>query len=64
MPNSKLAKKSAAFEAVKKLHLAGELTDHLKPVTKKICIDKYKDIYFNTWKQFDAGEKIYYEYYL
>ncbi|XP_031635095.1 endoribonuclease dcr-1-like [Contarinia nasturtii] len=56
MPNTKLAKRSAAFEAVKRLHIVGELSDHLEPITQNICLEKYKDIYFKTWNQFEEDE--------
>lgn len=33
MPKARLAEKSAALEAIRVLHKAGELDEHLKPVT-------------------------------
>lgn len=35
IPSHKLARKSAALEAVKKLHEAGELDCYLKPISHK-----------------------------
>ncbi|XP_031624659.1 endoribonuclease Dicer-like [Contarinia nasturtii] len=62
MPTSKLAKRSAAFEAIKQLYYFGELTDNLMPINRNKCLDKYKDVYFRTWNDFkheskDAGTR-------
>lgn len=57
MPTSKLAKRSAAFEAIKQLYYRGELTDNLMPINRTKCLDKYKDVYFHTWDL--GGEFIY-----
>ena len=43
IPSHKLARKSAALEAVKKLHRAGELDCYLKPVPPKRCDSDEED---------------------
>lgn len=55
MPSLKLAKRSAAFEAIKQLYNIGELNDNLFPVNRLICLDRYKEVYFGTWKDFENG---------
>lgn len=49
MPNLKIAKRSAAFEAIKQLHQYKELTDNLMPLGSKKCVERYFDQYFNHW---------------
>lgn len=56
MPSRKIAKRSAAFETIKKLHECGELSDNLLPITKLKCVELFKDHYFRSWNQFKEGE--------
>lgn len=56
LPSLKLAKRSAAFEAIKALHKIGDLSDNLLPIRGQKCVDKYKDEYFRTWHQFENGK--------
>lgn len=57
MPNLKLAKRSAAFEAIKQLHRMGELTDNLMPINRQKCLDLNRDTYFKSWDQFPDGKR-------
>lgn len=59
MPSLKIAQRSAAFEAIKKLHQCGELSEKLLPINKRLCLKKYKDIYFKTWDKFADGMYLY-----
>ncbi|XP_055622059.1 endoribonuclease Dicer [Toxorhynchites rutilus septentrionalis] len=52
MPNIKLAKRSAAFNACKKLYEHSELNEHLIPIDSKRKLDTVADVYFNHWKEF------------
>lgn len=56
MPHLKIAKRSAAFEAIKRLHGCGELSDNLLPINKRKCLEIYTDRYFKTWNQFKDGK--------
>lgn len=58
LPTLKLAKRSAAFEAIKQLYHAGELSENLLPINRQKCLDKYKETYFKEWSQFEDGKKI------
>lgn len=53
MTNVKLAKRSAAFEACRKLYEAGELNDHLIPIDSKRQLANVSEVYFRHWKQFE-----------
>lgn len=53
MSNVKLAKRSAAFEACRKLYDAGELNDHLIPIDSKRQLANVSEMYFRHWKQFE-----------
>lgn len=55
MTNVKLAKRSAAFEACRKLYEAGELNDHLIPIDSKRQLVNVSEVYFRHWKQFEEG---------
>lgn len=57
MPNLKLAKRSAAFEAIKQLHQLGELTGNLLPINRQKCLDLYRNVYFKSWDQFPDGRR-------
>lgn len=57
LPSLKVAKRSAAFEAIKKLYCCGELSENLLPIKGQKCLDKFKDVYFKTWQQFDGGKE-------
>lgn len=52
MFNIKLAKRSAAFNACKKLYENGELNEHLIPIDSKYQLNKVEDVYFKHWKNF------------
>ena len=54
----KWAQRSVAFETIKKLHEIGELSDSLLPIHKEICLELYKDVYFQAWNQFANGKCI------
>lgn len=58
MPNLKMAKCSAALEAIKQLHACGELSDRLKPIKSDKCIELYAELYFKSWKEFKYGNEI------
>lgn len=49
MPSLKLAKRSAAFKAIKKLYDCGELSESLKPFDDQERLERYNDVYFKTW---------------
>lgn len=55
MPALKLAKRAAAFQAIKRLYEAGELTENLMPYKGDKCLEQFTDTYFNAWKQFPNG---------
>lgn len=55
MTNVKLAKRSAAFEACRKLYEAGEFNDHLIPIDSKRQLANVSEVYFRHWKQFEEG---------
>lgn len=55
MPSLKGAKRSAAFETIKKLYAIGELTDRLMPVNREICLKRYEQVYFKHWSHFKMG---------
>lgn len=55
LPSLKLAKRSAAFETIKQLYHAGELSDNLLPISRKKCLEKYEETYFKEWSQFEDG---------
>lgn len=59
MRNIKLAKRSAAFNACRKLYENKELNEHLIPIDCKYQLNNLKDVYFRHWKDFDAGEYYY-----
>lgn len=52
MWNIKLAKRSAAFNACKKLYENGELNEHLIPIDSKYQLNHLEDVYFKHWKKF------------
>lgn len=52
MNNVKLAKRSAAFNACKKLYEQGELNEYLIPVDSKRKLDNLSDVYFKHWNDF------------
>ncbi|XP_058829652.1 endoribonuclease Dcr-2 [Topomyia yanbarensis] len=52
MRNIKLAKRSAAFNACKRLYENGELNDYLIPIDPKRKLDNLSNIYFSHWKEF------------
>nr|QXE98926.1 Dicer-2 [Aedes aegypti] len=54
MRNIKLAKRSAAFNACRKLYENKELNEHLIPIDCKYQLNNLKDVYFRHWKDFDA----------
>lgn len=58
MKNIKLAKRSAAFNACKKLYESGELNEHLIPIDSKYQLSHMEDVYFKHWKNFseDIGK--------
>lgn len=56
MPTLKLAKRSAAFEAIKKLYDYGELSENLMPYSRQKCLERYDDVYFKTWTEFKNGK--------
>lgn len=56
MPSLKMAKRSAAFEAIKQLHACGELSDHLKPIEPESCVELHSELYFKSWNQFKDGK--------
>lgn len=58
MANVKMAKRSAAFEACKKLYEMGELNDHLIPIDSKRQLANVSEIYFRHWKQFEQEATI------
>lgn len=53
MPNIKLAKRSAAFNACKKLYENKELSEHLIPIDSKNQLNQLKSVYFEHWKDFE-----------
>lgn len=55
-PTTKLAKRSAALNAIKELHQKGELNDHLLPINKKRLMENVHDIYFKHWNEFLVGD--------
>ncbi|XP_055596421.1 endoribonuclease dcr-1 [Uranotaenia lowii] len=50
----KQAKRSAAFEACRKLYEAGELNEHLVPIDAKRQLINVESTYFEHWKEFSA----------
>lgn len=56
MKNIKLAKRSAAFNACKKLYENGELTDYLIPIDSKLQLQSLSSVYFKHWNDFGDGE--------
>lgn len=44
-----IGKRSAAFEACKKLHMNGLLNDHLLPINEKRFFDIHKGDYLSNW---------------
>lgn len=59
MPNLKIARRSAAFEAIKQLHARGELSDNLKPMTSEKIMELHSDLYFDLWKLFEDGIRLF-----
>lgn len=55
LPSLKLAQRSAAFEAIKKLYNCRELSENLLPINKQKCLENFKSIYFKSWEQFESG---------
>ncbi|XP_058065464.1 endoribonuclease Dcr-2 [Anopheles bellator] len=55
MKNVKNAKRSAAFNACKKLYEAGELNLHLLPVSMKDKVSEYNDQYFQHWRSLNVA---------
>lgn len=55
MPTLKLAKRSAAFEAIKKLYEYGELSENLMPYNRQKCLERFDKVYFDTWTEFKNG---------
>lgn len=55
MPSQKWGKKSVAFKACVELHRMGELDDHLEPVTAETILEKYHEVYFQSWNAFKNG---------
>ncbi|XP_062563406.1 endoribonuclease Dcr-2-like [Armigeres subalbatus] len=53
MTNIKLAKRSAAFNACKRLYENKELNEHLIPIDSKRQLDDLQDVYFKHWKDFE-----------
>lgn len=51
MKTLKFAKQSAAFNACKRLYLAGELNDNLLPISKNEKVQELTDQYFFHWKE-------------
>ncbi|KFB49809.1 AGAP012289-PA-like protein [Anopheles sinensis] len=49
----KLARQSAAFNACKKLYEAGELNDHLLPISSVHKVEELSEKYFQHWKQIE-----------
>lgn len=60
MPNVKIAKRSAAFNACVELYKNGELNDNLLPISNKKCLDRVKDIYFNHWNSDEFKNGMYF----
>ncbi|XP_058457103.1 endoribonuclease Dcr-2 [Malaya genurostris] len=59
MRNVKLAKRSAAFNACKRLYENGELNDHLIPIDPKRKLLNLVNVYFTHWEQFaDDTDKV------
>lgn len=52
MRSIKLAKRSAAFNACKRLYENGELSEHLIPIDSKRQIQKISHVYFRHWEEF------------
>ncbi|XP_053683457.1 endoribonuclease Dicer-like [Sabethes cyaneus] len=52
MTNVKLAKRSAAFNACKKLYEQGELSDYLIPIDSKRQLESLSNVYFEHWNKF------------
>ncbi|XP_058129328.1 endoribonuclease Dcr-2 [Anopheles coustani] len=52
MVNLKLARQSAAFNACKKLYEAGELNDHLLPISNAHKVEELSEKYFQHWQQY------------
>lgn len=55
MHNIKLAKRSAAFNACKKLYENGELNEHLIPIDSKYQLNHLENVYFKHWQDFNEG---------
>lgn len=55
MPSLKLARRSASYNAVKKLYDSGELTENLKPFDREERIERLDDVYFKTWTNYKQG---------
>lgn len=60
LPSLRDAKASAAFKAIKKLYQLGELNEHFLPINRETCLEKYKDVYFSKWNQFNDGKFIFF----
>lgn len=56
MPTLKWAKRSAAFEAIKKLYDNGELSDNLMPYNRQKCLERFDEVYFKTWTDYRNGK--------
>lgn len=55
LPSLKLAKRGAAFVAIKKLYECGQLSEHLMPYKGEKCLERFDEVYFNTWDNFKNG---------
>lgn len=55
MPHLKLAKRSAAFEAIKQLHAFGELNDSLRSMGWEKDVEKFSKNYCKSWEEFQHG---------
>ena len=63
MPTRRIAERSAALEAVKLLHIAKELDDHLKPFTKDEDSDLEDEVKMTEKQMPHAGTEKRHHYY-
>lgn len=57
MPSLKLARRSASYNAVKRLYDCGELTENLKPFDTDERLDRFDNVYFKTWTDYKQGTR-------